>query len=396
MKVYTYHLSEAKAPTDIEKSFIEFCQEYEIIFHNENSFSVKNEDGLYLTAFDDGEIKFYATKCDRWERFYILDDDIETLVKFAQNRLNQSCRLFISNHRIHVLVDKKVITPSFIPPARLKQNEWSIEYSTLSGKTKLQVNKPLIYLCIYGKEKYYECFYLTLRSLIEKGKYKGDILIKTDNIEKVGQFCQEFDNHFIFSEIDKELGIFNRYWLHEDCLSEYSSLIYLDSDILTLRDISEALLHLQQGDLATFIDGEPSFEKVEHYFNQTGNFPTYKWYGMQYIDKDYVRKTKEVYVLNSGFWAINNFEKVKPIMDKIVQYRFLESTQGDQPFFNVSLYNSDVDIKIFDHTNFVALSHSNYESFTNLDKVFIHYNIGVGYMSKLDFMKETWEYINKN
>ncbi|WP_129582343.1 glycosyltransferase, partial [Rodentibacter caecimuris] len=235
----------------------------------------------------------------------------------------------------------------------------------------------------------------SIRSLIEKGNYRGDILIKTDNIEKMREFCKEFKNKFILSEIDKKLGIFNRYWLHEPCLEEYSSLIYFDSDILTIRDISATLKLFEQGDLASFIDGNPSFEKIQNYFDDTGSFPTHKWYGMQYVDKEYVRQTKAFHVLNSGLFIINDLAKIKPIMDKVIRYRFMEDRHGDQPFFNVALYNSDLDIKTLNHIGHLGFSHSNYDSFKNLDKVLIHYNIGVGYTSKLDLMKETWAYINR-
>lgn len=82
-------------------------------------------------------------------------------------------------------------------------------------------------------------------------------------------------------------------------------------------------------------------------------------------------------------------------MDKVIRYRFMEDRHGDQPFFNVALYNSDLDINTLNHIGHLGFSLSNYDSFKNLDKVLIHYNIGVGYTSKLDLMKETWAYINR-
>lgn len=392
MKIFTHHLTIAKNPMDSEQDFLSFCKIHEIVFHSENCFSVKNTEGKYLTAFRNDSIKFHSDECNSWERFYIIDDEAESVINFAINKLQSDYRFFLDKNRIHVLLNNTVITPSFIPPASLKKSEWFIEYETLAEKKRIQINKPLIYFCIYGKDEYYECFYLAVESLIKKGKYTGDILVKTDNIEKVKTFCDQFTNYFIYSEIDQKIGIFNRYWLHEPCLKEYSSLIYFDSDILTINDISNTLKYLQQSDLVSYIGGEP--EQAKKYFYEDGKYDAYKWYGMQYINKQYTQRTNEFYILNSGLFAINNLVKLKPIMDKIVQYYYLEDKHGDQPFFNIVLYNAKINISTLNYINNLAFSRSSLQSFKNLDKVLIHYNSGVGNVSKLNLMKETWDHIN--
>lgn len=392
MKIFTHHLTIAKNPMDSEQDFLSFCKSHEIVFHSENCFSVKNTEGKYLTAFRNNSIKFHSDECNSWEKFYIIDDEAESVINFAINKLQSDYRFFLDKNRIHVLLNNTVITPSFIPPASLKKSEWFIEYETLAEKKRIQINKPLIYFCIYGKEEYYECFYLAVESLIKKGKYTGDILVKTDNIGKVKTFCDQFTNYFIYSEIDQKIGIFNRYWLHEPCLKEYSSLIYFDSDILTINDISNTLKYLQQSDLVSYIGGEP--EQAKKYFYEDGKYDAYKWYGMQYINKQYTQRTNEFYILNSGLFAINDLVKLKPIMDKIVQYYYLEDKHGDQPFFNIVLYNSKINISTLNYINNLAFSRSSLQSFRNLDKVLIHYNSGVGNVSKLNLMKETWDHIN--
>lgn len=393
MKIFTHHLTIAKNPMDSEQDFLSFCESHEIIFHSENCFSVKNTEGKYLTAFRNDSIKFHSNECNSWEKFYIIDDEVESVINFSSNKMQSDYRFFLDKNRIHVLLNNTVITPSFIPPAALKQSEWFVEYETLIEKKRIQINKPLIYFCIYGKDEYYECFYLAVESLIKKGKYTGDILVKTDNIAKVKVFCNQFANHFIYSEINPKIGIFNRYWLHEPCLEEYSSLIYFDSDVLTINDISDTLKHLQQSDLVSYIGGE--FEQAKKYFYEDGKYDAYKWYGMQYINKKHVQQTNEFYVLNSGLFAINNLDKLKPVMNKIVQYHPLEDKHGDQPFFNIALYNSKIDVSTLNHIDNLAFSRSSLQSFRNLDKVLIHYNSGVGNVSKLNLMRELWNYINK-
>lgn len=81
-------------------------------------------------------------------------------------------------------------------------------------------------------------------------------------------------------------------------------------------------------------------------------------------------------------------------MDKIVQYYYLEDKHGDQPFFNIVLYNAKINISTLNYINNLAFSRSSLQSFKNLDKVLIHYNSGVGNVSKLNLMKETWDHIN--
>lgn len=391
MRILTHKLT-----ISMNADFINFCKQHQVIFHNENTFSVKNKEGLYLTAFNDGEIKFHATECGAWEKFYVLDDECEALIDFINDELKSSYKLLLGEGKLHLFSDGKLITPSFVPRASFKRGKWFAEYKTIMDKTRFQINKPLIYFCIYGKEEFYECFYLALRSLIEKGNYKGDILVKAENLDKVKGFCEQFNNHFIFSEFDKKLGMFNRYNLYEEGLGEYSSLIYFDSDILTLKDISDTLKLLQQAELCSFIDGDPSFEEIACHFNHEGTFRAHKWYGLEYITKEQFQYSKECYVLNSGLFAINDFEKLKPFLDKVIQYKLLEYRNGDQPAFNLALYNSNIDLKTLNHKDVLAFSHSIYESFKNIDKVLIHYNTSVGDLSKLELMKQTWAYIENN
>lgn len=72
-KIYSHHLYEV---TSVQNTnVLEFIREQsnESLFFSENCFSIKNKDGLFLTAFPNGDVKFFATKCGSWEKFYILD-----------------------------------------------------------------------------------------------------------------------------------------------------------------------------------------------------------------------------------------------------------------------------------------------------------------------------------
>ena len=398
-QVYTHHLYNIPDSDDFLKSLAD----YEVSFLSENCFSVKNSEGKYLTAFPDESIKFHSQKCSTWEKFYILDDEafdflqisIENSFKDSFNSIITSYKPLLDGNRLHILFGNEVFTPSFIPPGRLTKNNHLLEYVTLEKTIRATKQNPLIYFCIYGRDEYYECFYLALKSLIKKGEYYGDILIKTDNFEKVKEFTKQFDNKFYYSEFNPALGIFNRYWLHEEYLSKYSSIIYLDSDILTIHNIDSLLHELSFGDLSTSIDGNQNLASVTERFRK-GEYQAYKWYGLQHIRKDKISEHNKILILNSGLYSINNLAVLKPIFDKIIQYRFLEDTHGDQPYFNLVLYNSGANIKIINNLNELAFSRSSYQSLSNLDKTVIHYNSGVGNVSKLNLMKETWEHLNNS
>ncbi len=396
-QIYTHHLYKISDGDNFLKSI----SGLEISFFSENCFSVKNAEGKYLTAFPDESIEFHAKSCSSWEKFYILDDEaycflqesIKNSFKDSHNLTISSYKPFLDSNRLHILMGNNVFTPSFIPPGRLVKNEHFAEYTTLGETVRASKQNPLIYFCIYGKEEYYECFYLALESLIKKGEYRGDILIKTDNISKTKNFTKQFSNKFHYSEISPELGIFNRYWLHEDYLTEYSSIIYFDADILTINNIDKLLYNLSTCDLVSYIGGEKHLANSFLFKNEV--YPAHKWYGLQYIPKEKLKSNDSYFILNSGLYAINNFKLLKPVFDKIIQYKFLEDTHGDQPYFNLALYNSRAAIKTINELNELAFSRSSYQSLSNLDKTVIHYNSGVGNVSKLNLMKETWNYINK-
>lgn len=395
--IYTHHLY-TLSDSD---NFLKSLSEYEISFFSENCFSVKNSDGLYLTAFPDEKIEFHAKKCSTWEKFYILDEEalffiqesIAHSFKDNHNSIIKSYKPFLDKDKLHILLGSNVFTPSFIPPAQFIRSNNLLKYITLHNTITTSKSNPLIYFCIYGKDEYYECFYLALKSLISKGEYYGDILVKTDNIDKVKNFTKQFSNKFYYSEINKNLGIFNRYWLHEDCLSQYSSIIYFDSDILTIKNINNLLTNLSTEELVSFTDGNQNIDSVIDRFMKN-TYSAAEWYGLQYLDKNKILQYNQILILNSGLYAINNLYKVKPIFDKIIQYKFLEDGHGDQPFFNLALYNSNITVKTLNEFNELIFSRSSYQSLSNLDKIVIHYNSGVGNISKLKLMQETWEYIN--
>lgn len=334
-KIYSYHLYEVTKINDEEFpnlfDFITKPEDIKFTFHNENCFSVQNRNNEYLTAFTDGEVKFHATKCSTWEKFYILDSDCQKFINYSIEKKHKDARgniiieneLFIENNKLLVTLGATIITPSYLPAGIFEKASNSIKYKTLNQCTILNQKRKLIYFCVYGKDIFYDLLQLSLKSLIKFGKYTGDILIKTDNIEKCQKLTEEFNNKFYYSQIDSSLGIFNRYLLEEEFLGNYDSIIYLDSDILTINDVNIYLNKFcEDADFMVYI--EENNKNIDDYW--------LSWWGINYIRHCKEIKTEDYFMYNSGFFVINNLQSVKPIFDKIIEYRQFETYTGDQPF----------------------------------------------------------------
>lgn len=137
-----------------------------------------------------------------------------------------------------------LFVPSYIPAPVITNTHSGIAYTANDNTLILNKKSTLVYFCIYGKQEYYDCFELAVKSLIELGGYQGGLLIKTDDIDKVKGLMGKFDNLCHHSLIDESLGIFNRYWLYEDVLADYDAIIYLDSDILTVNPANRLFMSL--------------------------------------------------------------------------------------------------------------------------------------------------------
>lgn len=403
-KIYSHHLYEVTVINDEEIpnlfDFVSKPENIKFTFHSENCFSVQNGNNEYLTAFTNGEVRFYAKRCSTWEKFYILDTDCQKFINYAidkqyrdaRNNIIMESELFIENNKLLVTVGSTIITPSYFPAGKFEKTNNGIKYNTLQKNTILNQKRKLIYFCVYGKDIFYDCFYLSLKSLINFGKYNGDILIKTDNIEKCHKITEEFNNKFYYSEIDISLGIFNRYLLQEDLLYKYDSIIYLDCDILSINDVNFFLNKTcEDADFILYIE-----ENNKNYQTNDTNDWWWSWWGINYIKYNADIKIDDYLMYNSGFFVINNLQHIQPIFDKIIEYRQFETYAGDQPFLNLGLYNSKIDIKGIEKNDALSFSRSMSQSFNALNKIWIHFNSGVGDLSKLKLMTSFYHKLEKN
>ncbi|WP_168416916.1 putative nucleotide-diphospho-sugar transferase [Acinetobacter indicus] len=375
-------------------SFWDFISDknLEINFLSENCLTVK-KGNLYLTVFPDGKANFHATVCREWEKIYILDSAvlnfvnqiIKEKIQDRNGKLLKKYELLLHEDKIHIRLGSHIITPSYLPAGVFEEDEGSLKYKTIFKTVSFKKGNLLIYFCVYGGDEYFECFKYALRSLIVFGRYSGDILIKTDNIDKAILYTKDFNNKFEFSLINFRYGIFNRYYLYEDVFSKYSSIIYFDSDILTINPIEDLLYSLLAGgDIVAY--NEFSFEERNIILKNRS-----PWFGLDYMLKFNIVNYQNI--VNSGFFVINNLNKVKPIFERVINYRFLERRYGDQPFLNIALHNSNLNIELIENNEAMVFARSFYDFMNNLDKTLVHYNSGVGNLTKLSLMEKTYSFL---
>lgn len=398
MRIYSHHLLELDLNNFIKN------KDYKLNFLSENCFTLQNKEDIFLTAFPNGETKFFAKKCEHWEKFYILDGNtlalIEHLVSSQEytdftKKSIKDFKLTLSLNRIRVILGGTIITPSFLPPSKVVYKKHLITYTGLDDVVCFNKNSSkIIYFCIYGSDEYYSMFEIALKSLIEFGHYSGDILVKTDNVIKIIEIMEKNNirNRIFTTEWKSELGIFNRYDLQEDFLVNYDTVVYFDSDILTISPLTQKFWnYISNGDIAIYSE----------FTNQDiVNSKLFRWFGFEHIVKnvDSMNQIKKFHLFNSGFFAINNLEKVKEILDKIIEYNIFRRSYGDQPFLNMALYNSSIDICDLQPNYYLGFARSEFDFYRNIQKenIFVHYNSGVGRLSKLDLMKLGYEFILEN
>lgn len=154
-KIYSHHLYEVGIVEDKELTNIfDFSKTPKGIiftFHSENCFSVKNEDGKYLTAFPDKRIIFFADKCSTWEKFYILDVASQKFIDEAVTRGYVDTRgrkiteyeLFLHKDLLQISLGATLITPSYIPSSRYSEYQNHVVYKTYKETTILSKKSRL-------------------------------------------------------------------------------------------------------------------------------------------------------------------------------------------------------------------------------------------------------------
>lgn len=410
--VYTFHQTIAKSPAS-DKDFLVYYQDKGNYFEflSENCFAIRNKQNQYLMARPNGTYAFVSEKIGNWEQFYVLDKQI---LDFAQKAIRKGYhdsfgkkiidyRLIFQGRHLHIALGSSIIAPSFMPAANIIECENSIQYNSPYQSLRLSKQRRLIYFSVYGESKqYYDMLDIAIDSLIRQGHYHGDILIKTDHIHHARALSKKYPNRFYFSEIKPELNIYNRYDLHEPLLQNYDSVIYMDTDILTVSDINIFFNRFSNGDLVAMEEVSPDWlnETIREIRKEKNDdiresktqelLVKHGWWGSNLIP--YYLNRQDFHLLNSGFFIINDLKKVKPIFNRVIQRRFFDGKYQDQALFNVALYNSQLNIVSIPKNKELILSSSEHSVFSQINgaTIMIHFNCGVGQSTKLALMQAVY------
>jgi hypothetical protein len=104
----------------------------------------------------------------------------------------------------------------------------------------LDSSKNLIYYTVSGDLKYLELLEISIKSLIDLGKYKDDILIICDsNIKENININYPNLKFMLVDKVDGNLSAGNKLRVYEySHLPKYDNILFLDSDILIINDIN--------------------------------------------------------------------------------------------------------------------------------------------------------------
>jgi hypothetical protein len=105
---------------------------------------------------------------------------------------------------------------------------------------------PLVYYCIYGDESFYECLQLSLRSLVEHGKFCGMLGLACDRpMDDLIKYVPEALHHrLIISTASSDRGWFNRYYLDHAQYDAFQPIMYCDVDVVFDANIYDLLIDL--------------------------------------------------------------------------------------------------------------------------------------------------------
>ena len=236
-----------------------------------------------------------------------------------------------------------------------------------------------IFCCVFTQKQYVDMFYLFLESILIYGKLDDNtnILVYTSTqfmnmIKESHLFNNEkikFEINDTYDNIDKackaRLDLF-----HLPSVSNYSKILYLDTDILIIDDINKVFSVCDEDILYTLEEGE--IDSDSDCWGKT-------------LFGDEINNYSDKNAFTSGILLFNNCEKIKDLFNKInedIIKRLYNFGCYDQPYivynaFKYNLYNN----KILES---LAVNNDNN---IHSDKVIHHFSGGPGvYQHKIYYM----------
>lgn len=202
----------------------------------------------YLSSFPDSSINTLPEAITQ-EKFRILSEqELKRIIYLSQNSL---------------LIDEKLYSFTSASTEAMNFGDMRIEFNDLFSDINKNITEftffidnfpffakiinPLFVYVIFGNGDILSQFKMSIKSLVDVGKYKGDVLIVTDHEEEVQELCKDYNlrNVIIIQATATDrldfVGIRVR-MLASDIVKSYSPIFYIDADVLIVKDINPTLV----------------------------------------------------------------------------------------------------------------------------------------------------------
>ncbi len=206
--------------------------------------------------------------------------------------------------------------------------------------------RPLICTAVYGEDIHYECLELMLQSLVECGKYRGEIAIFSDRLPAsvYNLFASEIQKQIVCYALQDQ-SLMGRYSISNETIKNHSPMLYIDNDVIVNTDISPIINDLQRSRGISVSTESKSYPELRHKriaeihdVRRIGN-----WFGLDICRADASCRDEVLPVANSGiigFCDVDAFRSMSNMVRELYRHPAHSAVAkwfGDQPFLNYAL-----------------------------------------------------------
>ncbi|WP_155924049.1 hypothetical protein [Mesorhizobium sp. L103C119B0] len=220
------------------------------------------------------------------------------------------------------------------------------ELETMSSETTPAVFRPLVYTVAFGDGTYFECLNVMLTSLLEIGRFYGNVAVLSDRplsdiLPYIPHQYRSRLHHVLVPSID----ISQRYIIDAPFFENYSPILYLDTDIVIDTEIESTLKAIVEANgvcvtTEKAIYPELASSKIADVIDshRIGN-----WFGLELCRADPACAQEFLPCANSGIIGYKDAALFRSIGEQIATMcqapanRELTRWFGDQPILNYVL-----------------------------------------------------------
>jgi hypothetical protein len=210
---------------------------------------------------------------------------------------------------------------------------------------------PLICTVVYGTDTHYACLNLLLQSLVDFGKYNGQVAIFCDrSSDCISRYLPDRARSQILHVPLRDVGLTGRYSIADHDLHQYSPIMYLDNDIVINNDIMVPLSAIAiKGGISVTTEAEFYTELSSCKISEISDVRRVgNWFGLEMCRIDPSCSEDLLPMANSGIMGFRDHDTFRlisglvrdlyrhPIHSDVAKYF------TDQPFLNYALVKTRV------------------------------------------------------